>query len=186
MDSFTIAFYAVAIGFGGWVVFLLFRGEEVGEVEGAAGPEGIDAVRCRLRVMRDRGRSRHPRFRLLSTGPDGVTGRFYDRPTGLRLAVLLEGAARMALDSAIPADPKLGSERGTAVGMVRQRDGMGWVTVGWLSDGFGDRTCLGPGDALHLAEVIRIACQPGATLHAAQRSWEREHERGEDHVSTQS
>lgn len=170
-----MAFFALFAVFAGIVVYLLSHGELVGEVEGSAGRNGVSATRNTLRILRSRGRSRHPRFRLVTVGGRGMEGRFYDRLRGRKLAELLEKAAAAALAGGPEGRQVVGTDGMAQVGLFRQRDGMGWVTVGW-----GDVcTCLGPGDALELAELLRIAGQHGATLEAAEQNWFREQERQE-------
>jgi hypothetical protein len=94
---------------------------------------------------------------------------------GRRLAALLEKAAAIAMEAG-PDKQGVGACRGFTIGVLRQRDGMGWVSLDWAGEA-PSITCLGPGDAGHLAESLRIAAQPGANLEAAQQSWWREQER---------
>ena len=60
--------------------------------------------------------------------------------------------------------------------MKRQVDGMGWVTLDWPGGEGPSMTSIGPGHANELAEMLRMASQPGADLETAQQRWWRRQE----------
>lgn len=169
-------------GFTFWLTYgPVFSGEDVGSVDSGPAPRGIDGARpLNVRVRRSRGGRRFSNIRVVFRGGAIAHGEPLDRAQGLTFASILEDAAKAARDPA-PAERGMGAVARIAVDVVGD-GGQGWVMLTWSFGRQGRTplqwaTCLRPAAATRLAELVRIACQPGERLADAKRNWWRERDR---------
>lgn len=179
-----IVFIAACIAMMGLILGRTLAGEDVGSVDSGRIPRGLPGARSlNLRVRRVSGGRRWTKVRLVCRGGAVAYAQELDRREGLRFAELLEGAARAA-GHPVERERGMGAVGLITVGVLPSGPGPGWVTLSWILHDQATAqewtrwsTCLRSAGALRLAELLRIACQPGERLADAKRSWWRELDR---------
>ena len=153
----------------GWQLFHVSRSEEVGRVEAVSGPFGWHGESATIRVRRKRGFSRHPRI-VLMLHKDGLRVLVFSASEARHLARLIEEALTGAHARATA--KTIGEVRGITIGLPRQGDGVGWISL--VYGHYGEPpTCLAAAPARALAEMLRLASEPGGDLESARRAYRR-------------
>lgn len=177
MDALQDAFFwivvAAFVAGVAWQLFHVSRSDEVGRVQASGEPFGWRGEGATIAVRRRRGFRRHPRI-VLMLHQDGLRVLTLSAPEARKLAALLEEAATGAHTRATAAI--VGTFRGITIGLPRQADGVGWVS--WMDrDRAQPAAALAAPSARKLAELLRMAAQPGHDLDAAREAWRRAQQR---------
>ena len=161
---------AVFVAISAWQLFHVLRTEEVGKVQATGEPFGWRGEGATIAVRRRRGFRRHPRI-VLMLQQDGLRVLTINAAEARKLAALLEETVGKAHTRST--STTVGKLRGITIGLPRQADGVGWIS--WMDRDLSQpRACLAAATARKLAEMLRLAAQPGVDLDAAREAWRRQ------------
>lgn len=174
-----VLFLAFMLFVAGSIFWPYLSGEEVGSVRSSVARKGVALCTSgTIGVRRLRGGRRWVRIRITCVTAGGLRhAQRLERSEASDFARLLEEAAEEVRKPPMQEERALGNAGSVGVGIFRDRDGQGWVTLTWSANPIVWRTCLARAAVQELAKLVRIGSQPGDRLEDAKRAWWRELDR---------